>query len=144
MAQVMDASALVSKIDTSDSELERVVETSETQELGTDDEEQNINSADSQLLETLGRLSKKAGVLATIVLDRASGGILKTTGSLSSSRISLNTSTNSDQQDTRPRELQGIEEMAVMVWNFVNATGGLIHGLDSEVGLSDQGDIYQV
>lgn len=85
------------------------------------------------MLESLGRLSKKAGVLATIVLDRAGGAILKTTGSLSSSRIAINATSNAEEPDTRPRELQGIDEMAAMVWKFVNTTGSLVQGLDSEV-----------
>ncbi|CAI4211127.1 unnamed protein product [Parascedosporium putredinis] len=38
--------------------------------------------------ETLGRLSKKPGVKATIVLDRATGSVLKTSGQVSSLRRS--------------------------------------------------------
>lgn len=29
---------------------------------------------------------------------------------------------------------QAVEELAGMVWNFVNAAGGLVQDLDSEVG----------
>jgi dynein light chain roadblock-type len=39
--------------------------------------------------ETLGRLSKKAGVKATILLDRATGSILKMEGQISSIRTSI-------------------------------------------------------
>ncbi|KAK3500699.1 hypothetical protein B0T13DRAFT_227837 [Neurospora crassa] len=43
-------------------------------------------SASAHLEETLGRLSKKPGVKGAIVLDRASGAILKTSGQISSIR----------------------------------------------------------
>lgn len=36
-------------------------------------------------------------------------------------------------------ETQGAEELAAMVWTFVNTTGGLVHGLDTEVLLQSQG-----
>lgn len=114
------------------------------------------NGADA-LEETLSRLSKKPGVKATIALDRASGTILKTAGHISSLRTS-----SSQQQDSQPTaaatanslsasttdvpassgsaaaagtgsETQGAEEMASMVWAFVNSAGGLVHGLDTEV-----------
>ncbi|KAG8167305.1 hypothetical protein KVR01_002994 [Diaporthe batatas] len=113
------------------------------------------NGADA-LEETLSRLSKKPGVKATIALDRASGTILKTAGHISSLR------TSSQQQDPQSStaaatasslsasttdvpassgsaaaagtgsETQGAEELASMVWAFVNSAGGLVHGLDTE------------
>jgi hypothetical protein len=96
------------------------------------------------LEETLGRLSKKPGVRATLILDRASGAILKTSGQISSIRktkapasslpavgsFSNETSNNSANQD------QGAEELASMVWNFVNTAGSLVQELDTEVGAS--------
>lgn len=42
--------------------------------------------------ETLGRLAKKAGVKATILLDRATGSILKMEGQISSIRTSIGSS----------------------------------------------------
>ncbi|GAB1312215.1 Roadblock/LAMTOR2 domain-containing protein [Madurella fahalii] len=92
------------------------------------------------LEETLGRLSKKAGVRATMVLDRTSGAILKTSGQVSSIRktkatapsipavgsFSNEPSGNSITQD------QGAEELASMVWNFVSTAGSFVQELDTE------------
>lgn len=106
------------------------------------------NGADA-LEETLGRLSKKPGVKATIALDRTSGAILKTAGQLSLVHISKS---QQQQQQTQPEdpgaaatapsdavdsEAQGAEELARMVWGFVNAAGGLVEGLDTEVSAAD-------
>ncbi|KAJ4386718.1 hypothetical protein N0V93_009616 [Gnomoniopsis smithogilvyi] len=93
------------------------------------------------LEETLGRLSKKPGVKATIALDRTTGSILKTAG-----QISLVHTPKAAQQHPQPppddpaavtaaqidSETQGAEELAGMVWKFVNAAGGLVAGLDGE------------
>lgn len=99
------------------------------------------------LEETLGRLSKKAGVKATMVLDRASGAILKMSGQIASIRRSNGSSlsgpaagsfpgdaTNPPQQVGGGGESQGAEELAALVWNFVNSAGGLVQELDTEVG----------
>lgn len=122
------------------------------------------NGADA-LEETLSRLSKKPGVKATIALDRASGTILKTAGHISSLRTSSQQQ-QSDSQSTAAaaaastlsastsdipassgsavaagtgNETQGAEELASMVWAFVNTAGGLVHGLDTEVILQAPG-----
>ncbi|KAK2600898.1 hypothetical protein N8I77_010399 [Diaporthe amygdali] len=114
------------------------------------------NGADA-LEETLSRLSKKPGVKATIALDRASGAILKTAGQISSLRTSNSQQQQQDSQSTAAAasslsastsdvpassgsavaagtssETQGAEELASMVWAFVNSAGGLVHGLDTE------------
>lgn len=116
------------------------------------------------LEETLSRLSKKPGVKATIALDRASGTILKTAGHISSLRTSSSHQQQQDPQSTAAAasslsasttdipassgsaaaagtgsETQGAEELASMVWAFVNSAGGLVHGLDTEVILQSQG-----
>lgn len=123
------------------------------------------NGADA-LEETLSRLSKKPGVIATIALDRASGTILKTAGHISSLRTSSSQQQQSDSQSSTAAaaastlsastsdipassgsavaagtssETQGAEELASMVWAFVNTAGGLVHGLDTEVILQSQG-----
>lgn len=123
------------------------------------------NGADA-LEETLSRLSKKPGVKATIALDRASGTILKTAGQISSLRTSSSQQQQSDSQSSTAAaaattlsastsdvpassgsavaagtgsETQGAEELASMVWAFVNTAGGLVHGLDTEVLLQSQG-----
>jgi dynein light chain roadblock-type len=94
------------------------------------------------LLESLGRLSKKPGVLATVVLDRTSGAILTTTGSISPSRTSIvmatspavnATSNTSDDVTGSSEDVGGVEMMASMVWNFVKSSAGLVQGLDAEV-----------
>lgn len=89
------------------------------------------------LEETLGRLAKKPGVKATIVLDRTSGAILKTSGEISSIRTSrsdpLVTSSFSSENGSSPAgEPQGAEQLAAMVWNFISAAGALVRDLDSE------------
>ncbi|KAK7743939.1 hypothetical protein SLS53_003961 [Cytospora paraplurivora] len=118
----------------------------------------NSNSADA-LEETLNRLSKKPGVKATIALDRSSGAILKTAGQISLLRTA--TSQQQQQQDSQlsttavagsfsattgdapassgsaavagtGSETQGAEELAAMVWAFVNTAGTLVEGLDTE------------
>lgn len=98
------------------------------------------------LEETLGRLSKKPGVKATIVLDRTTGAVLKTNGHVASFRkansnpLGLSSSlpgqttgsfSSNDGQSTG-FETNGIEEMAAAVWGFIQATDGLVHDLDTE------------
>jgi dynein light chain roadblock-type len=98
------------------------------------------------LEETLGRLSKKPGVKATIVLDRATGAVLKTGGQVSSIRKTKVTSSAGATQTTGPfsssdagvgpsSQEQNVQELAAMVWNFVGAAGGLVQELDTEVPL---------
>jgi hypothetical protein len=89
----------------------------------------------------LGRLSKKAGVRATIVLDRASGTILKTSGQISSIRSSKASGSSVPVVGSFPGEAngnnngqdQGAEELASMVWNFVATAGSFVQELDAEV-----------
>ncbi|KAL2198692.1 hypothetical protein P885DRAFT_76296 [Corynascus similis CBS 632.67] len=89
--------------------------------------------------ETLGRLSKKPGVRATIVLDRASGAILKTNGQVGSIRTTKPSSTpgpgsfsNNEDSGSSANHNQGAEEVASMIWNFVSTAGDLVHELDTE------------
>ncbi|KAM7186591.1 hypothetical protein V8F33_011731 [Rhypophila sp. PSN 637] len=101
----------------------------------------NVSDA---LEETLGRLSKKPGVKATIVLDRVSGAILKTSGQVSSIRKTNNSSlgsnhtvgsgsfSNNDTAAPGSSLDQGVEELASMVWNFVSSAGDLVQGIDTE------------
>ena len=90
------------------------------------------------LEETLGRLSKKPGVRATIALDRASGAILKTSGQIDSIRKtkSSGTSFTNEANGNGTQEDQGAEELASMVWNFVRTAGNLVQELDTEVLLN--------
>ncbi|KAK0615761.1 hypothetical protein B0T17DRAFT_592472 [Bombardia bombarda] len=94
------------------------------------------------LEETLGRITKKAGVKATIVLDRASGAILKTSGQITSVRKTKSLSSSLPSQTTTsfsgevatnaPSDDQGAEELAAMVWTFISTAGSLVQELDAE------------
>lgn len=90
----------------------------------------------------MSRLSKKPGVKASLVLDRASGAILKTSGDISALRTakSRNASTAASFSNEVPAaeesESQGMEDFAAMIWNFVNSSGTLVQELDGEVGIT--------
>lgn len=89
-------------------------------------------------MESLGRLSKKAGVLATIALDRSSGAIISTTGNLASPNDPISStlgiaSAGSSKEAIETGEQQGTRGIASMAWNFVNTAGDIIQTLDSEV-----------
>lgn len=92
----------------------------------------------------MGRLNKKAGVKATIVLDRTSGAILKTSGQISAIRTSKNPASSSalpgqapgsfsGESNPQGSESQAVEELASLVWTFVNTAGSLVQDLDTEV-----------
>ena len=78
---------------------------------------------------------------ATLALDQQTGAILQMTGHISSSYASSSRGTASANAASNPledkskaiEETQGAEELASMVWKFVNAAGGLVQGLDPEV-----------
>jgi len=82
----------------------------------------------------MARLSGKAGVKATIVLDRSHNTVLQTSGSFSSFR-SLDNARNSvsASADNGAVKEEGVEEFAAMIFSFVNSAAGLVLDLDSEV-----------
>ncbi|KAJ3939647.1 uncharacterized protein N0V96_010430 [Colletotrichum fioriniae] len=92
--------------------------------------------------ETLKRLSNKPGVKATVILDRVTGAILRTSGQLSSfNAATLQTSGGgsfsgegaaAQQQQNGEEQPQGLEDFAAKVWNWVNASGTLVLNLDTE------------
>ncbi|EXV00615.1 Roadblock/LC7 domain protein [Metarhizium robertsii] len=90
------------------------------------------------LEEKLGRLSKKPGVRASIVLDRTSGAILKTSGELSALRTAkardaaTSASFSNEAPAAEASESQGVEDFAAMIWNFVKTSGNLVQEVDSE------------
>ncbi|QPC69846.1 hypothetical protein HYE68_000598 [Fusarium pseudograminearum] len=96
-----------------------------------------VNGHDA-LEEKLGRLSKKPGVKASIVLDRATGAILKTSGQVDALQTSKSrtTSTATAFSNETPaleeNETQGVEQFAAIVWNYVNSSGNLVQELDGE------------
>lgn len=105
-----------------------------------------VGTGPDALEETLGRLSKKPGVKATIVLDRTSGAILKTSGQVASIRKNkLFGATVAAQPAAGPGSFSGeagavgpsnqeqaVQELAAVVWNFVGAAGVLVQDLDTE------------
>lgn len=74
-----------------------------------------------------------------MVLDRASGAILKTSGQVDALQTAKarNASTAASFSNDAPAaeegESQGIEEFAEMIWNFVNSSGQLVQDVDEEV-----------
>lgn len=95
--------------------------------------------------EQLARLSKKSGVKATVVLDRATGAVLKTSGQITTIRSARARESSALPGETRASfaeesgaeqssESQGVDEFAAMVWGFVKASGSLVGELDNEVG----------
>ena len=80
-----------------------------------------------------------------MVLDRASGAILKTSGQVASIRkpkplgsalptqTAAGSSFPSDAGVGASGQDQAVEELAVMVWNFISTAGGLVQELDTEV-----------
>ncbi|KAF9879347.1 hypothetical protein CkaCkLH20_02890 [Colletotrichum karsti] len=90
------------------------------------------------------RLSKKPGVKAVVILDRATGAILRTTGQLSFNASALPSSGSfsgegaaAEQQQNGEggegsEQPQGLEDFAAKVWNWVNASGTLVLDLDTE------------
>ncbi|OHW97670.1 dynein light chain roadblock-type-like protein [Colletotrichum incanum] len=100
------------------------------------------NNGPDALDETLSRLSKKPGVKATVILDRVTGAILRTSGQLSSfNAATLATGQGSfsgegaagqQQQQNGEEQPQGLEDFAAKVWNWVNASGTLVLDLDTE------------
>ncbi|KAJ4310169.1 hypothetical protein N0V84_011115 [Fusarium piperis] len=98
----------------------------------------SLGNGPDALEEKLGRLSKKPGVKASIVLDRATGAILKTSGQVDSLKTSKTratstaTSFSNDAPALEESETQGVEQFAAVVWNYVNSSGSLVQELDGE------------
>ncbi|SCO86970.1 uncharacterized protein FRV6_11097 [Fusarium oxysporum] len=100
--------------------------------------ESSLTNGHDALEEKLGRLSKKPGVKASIVLDRTTGAILKTSGQIDALQTSKTrtTSTATSFSNEGPAleesETKGVEQFAAMVWNYVNSSGSLVQELDGE------------
>ena len=88
--------------------------------------------------ESLERLSKKNGVLGTIVIDRSNGVVLNTSGSLSSIRATPTSADSAVPEGTSTdlSDESGMQDMARMAWNYMAATRELVQGLDSLVFFS--------
>jgi len=109
-----------------------------------------LGAGPDALDETLGRLSKKPGVRATIILDRTSGAILKTSGQVGSIRTTKSSGSsvpatgsfnNNESNGGGASHDQNAEELASMIWNFVSTAGSLVHELDTEVWRAFAGGI---
>ena len=86
-------------------------------------------------------MTKKPGVKASIVLDRASGAILKTSGdeaalgTTKSRNASTAASFSNEPETAEQSESKGVEDFAAMIWKFVNNSGDMVTEIDSEVVL---------
>ncbi|CVK90589.1 uncharacterized protein FMAN_08907 [Fusarium mangiferae] len=100
--------------------------------------ESSLANGHDALEEKLGRLSKKPGVKASIILDRTTGAILKTSGQIDALQTSKTrtTSTATSFSNEGPAleesETKGVEQFAAIVWNYVNSSGSLVQELDGE------------
>ncbi|KOS19832.1 Dynein light chain roadblock-type 2 [Escovopsis weberi] len=104
--------------------------------------------------EKLDRLSRKPGVKASIIIDRETGSILRTSGQLSVLSTAKSRTASSSSTATFPTETpapaaaaasasaatsteedsgsQSVEDFAQMIWNFVNDSGQFVQDLDTE------------
>ncbi len=101
--------------------------------------------------EALHRLSKKPGVKAWLMLDRANGAVLKTNGQIATVRPAKSSSSanNTGSSSSLPTPTGGsfsadvhtetnneslaAQELASMVWSFLSSAGSLVDDIDSEV-----------
>ena len=96
------------------------------------------NSYDA-LEEKLGRLAKKPGVRASIILDRISGAVLKTNGDLSAlctakARDAATAASFSNEAPiAEASESKGVQDFSALIWTYVNMSGHLVQEADKEV-----------
>jgi dynein light chain roadblock-type len=98
-------------------------------------------NASSHFSHTLERLSSKPGVVASLVIDRASNALLKSTGtfafwSASTSNSTQTAGTNSSSAASTATETPSIDptsQFASTIICYVDSTGALVHHMDSEV-----------
>ncbi|OAA43356.1 hypothetical protein BBO_04499 [Beauveria brongniartii RCEF 3172] len=100
----------------------------------------DVTNGNSAILdEKLSRLSKKPGVKASIVIDRASGSILKTSGDVSvlgttqSRTASTAASFSNEPAAAEESTSKGIDDFAAMIWKFVNNSGAMVEEMDKDV-----------
>lgn len=92
-------------------------------------------------LALLTRLSQKPGVQSTLVLSRETGAIVQTSGLISISSTANANSTLPASSDEVPEGysngskesgMKSAEDVARLVWTFVEAAGTMVHGLEEE------------
>jgi dynein light chain roadblock-type len=82
----------------------------------------------------MNRLSKKPGVVATIVLDKMTGSVLQRNSGIVSRSPFTESELSRDSKDENKSPLnKDVDEFSTMVWKFMSVAGGLVHDLDSEV-----------
>ncbi|KAK3196322.1 hypothetical protein K4F52_000703 [Lecanicillium sp. MT-2017a] len=75
----------------------------------------------------------------SIVLDRASGAILKTSGDVTalgttkSRNASTAASFSNEAETAEESETKGVEDFAAMIWKFAKSSGDMVEEIDSEV-----------
>ncbi|CAL3964379.1 unnamed protein product [Diplocarpon coronariae] len=113
----------------------------------------------SSVAETLARLATKSGVIATLAMDGKTATVLQSMGTVATifasnaaashassvaaitpaaPSLEMGGSAASIPPPPSPED-QAVENLAKMVWNYVNATEQLVHDMDSEVGRSRYG-----
>lgn len=84
-------------------------------------------------------MSRKPGVKASLVLDRATGAILKTSGDLSALRTSKSreeatvASFANEAPVAEESESKGLDQFAATIWNYVGNSSQTVQELDAEV-----------
>ncbi|QDS70253.1 hypothetical protein FKW77_007397 [Venturia effusa] len=97
-------------------------------------------SATQETLQQLTRLSQKPGVQSTLLLSRQNGSIVKTTGLISKPASTISNHTPSNSIDGADNYTNGgsdsgmhsAEEVARLVFKFVEAAGVFVDGLDKD------------
>ncbi|KAK6586692.1 hypothetical protein PZA11_001749 [Diplocarpon coronariae] len=106
----------------------------------------------SSVAETLARLATKSGVIATLAMDGKTATVLQSMGTVATifasnaaashassvaaitpaaPSLEMGGSAASIPPPPSPED-QAVENLAKMVWNYVNATEQLVHDMDSE------------
>ncbi|KAF2499265.1 hypothetical protein BU16DRAFT_523773 [Lophium mytilinum] len=99
------------------------------------------HNAPDETLAHLSRLGQKPGVQSTLILSRETGVIVRTSGLISNSKSANPNSTlpastdNTSDGYSNGRKESGIhsaEDVARMVWTFINSAGSMVEELDKE------------
>ncbi|PMD60900.1 uncharacterized protein K444DRAFT_628926 [Hyaloscypha bicolor E] len=100
----------------------------------------SAEDASSHFSHTLERLSSKPGVVASLVIDRASNALLKSTGtfsfwSASTSNSTQTAATNASSTPSTATETPSTDstsQFASTIIGYVDSTGALVQHMDSE------------
>ncbi|MCJ1329779.1 hypothetical protein MMC10_006459 [Thelotrema lepadinum] len=84
----------------------------------------------STLDETLNRISSKPGVRSALYLSKTDGAIIRSTGLALESQTSSADGTQDGYRDEQEKKQKTAEEVAKMVFSFINAAGSVANGLD--------------